>query len=120
MSATSDTGPIQDLSDRAVSALTEYMTTLDDVGRARDADGLYVVVSQSGREYLVDVETGACECDDAFYRDATCKHQHRAAFATGRRSVPAWVDRSRVDPQLGLHVTNSDASTADAATEDTQ
>jgi len=113
MSTTSDTEPLRDRADREISALTEYMTVLEDVGRARDADGLYVVVAESGREYLVDVRQGACECDDAFYRDVTCKHQYRAAYATGRREIPAWVDRSRVDPQLGLHV--DDVQEADSA-----
>jgi hypothetical protein len=95
-----------DLDDRDVDALTQYFTVLEDVGQARGADGLYVVVSQSGREYLVDIETGACECDDAFYRDPDggCKHVRRCEFATGRREIPDWVDRSRVDAQLGIHV----------------
>lgn len=96
--------PLPDLNDREVSALTEYMTVLDDVGEAADAPGLYVVTSQSGREYLVDAETGACECDDSFYRDVECKHLERVRFATGRRQIPGYVDRSRVDPQLGIHV----------------
>ena len=26
-----------------------------------------------------------------------CKHQHRVAFATGERSIPAWVDTDAVD-----------------------
>jgi len=122
MSTTSDTEPLRDLDRRDVAALTEYMTVLEDVGEARGAEGLYTVVAQSGHTYLVDVETGACECDDAFYRDPDggCKHVRRCEFATGRRTIPAWVDRSRVDPQLGLHVTNSDETAADPTTEATR
>jgi hypothetical protein len=99
-----------DLDGRDVAALTQYMTTLEDVDRARGADSLYVVVAQSGREYLVDAETGACECDDSFYRhpEGGCKHVRRVEFATGRREIPAWVDRSRVDAQLGIHVSDVD------------
>lgn len=94
------------LDERDAMALTQYMTVLDDVGRARDADRLYTVVSQSGRTYLVDVDQRACECDDAFYRQPTggCKHVRRVEFATGRREIPSWADRDRVDPALGEHV----------------
>ena len=95
---------VDPLDERDVAALTEYMITLEDVGDARDAPGLYTVVAQSGRQYLVDVESGACECDDSFYRDVQCKHLERTRFATGRRSIPAWVNEEAVDPQLGLHV----------------
>jgi len=100
-------GPAADpLDDRDVAALTEYMTVLEDVGDARGAPGLYSVVAQSGRQYLVDVESGACECDDSFYRDPDggCKHARRARFATGMDEIPAWVNEEAVDPQLGLHV----------------
>ena len=99
--------PMPTLDRRDTAALTEYMTVLDDVGRARHAPFLYSVTSQSGREYLVDVTTGACECDDAFYRqpDGGCKHLRRVQFATGRRDIPEWADRSRIDPDLGRHVT---------------
>jgi len=89
------------------------MTVLEDVGCVRDADGLYLVVTESGGSYTVDGREGRCTCPDAEYRDATCKHQRRVAFATGARSVPTWVDRDAVDDHLGEHVTAS----ADADTE---
>lgn len=82
-------------------ALSEYLTVLEDVGRVRDAAGLYLVVSQSGREYLVDLREGGCTCPDREYRDRKCKHVRRVEFATGRRPVPSVLE---VDPQLGLHV----------------
>jgi hypothetical protein len=97
---------IEPLDDRDVRALTECMSTLSDIEWIADAEGLYLVVSQSGRSYTVEVETSACTCDDAFYRQPTggCKHVRRAEFATGRRSIPEWVNRDAVDEQLGLHV----------------
>jgi hypothetical protein len=105
-------GSATTLDDRDVSALTEIMTVLEDVGRVRDADGLYLVVTESGGSYTVDGREGRCTCPDAEYRDATCKHQRRVAFATGARSVPAWVDRDAVDARLGEHVTaGADADT---------
>jgi hypothetical protein len=98
--------PLEPLSDRDVRALTECMTTLEDLGAVAGADGLYVVISESGRSYTVDVSNGVCTCDDAFYRqpEGGCKHVRRVAFATERREIPAWVDRSAVDGQLGRHV----------------
>jgi hypothetical protein len=86
---------------RTERALTQYLTVLGDVGRAKGADGLFLVVSQSGSEYLVDTRKGRCECDDHHYRGVRCKHLRRVAFATGRRAVPTGIDG--VDPQLGEH-----------------
>lgn len=105
MAATTET-PLVTLEDRDVRALTECMSVLSDVGIAAGADGLYTVVSESGRSYTVDIETGACDCDDAFYRDPNggCKHVRRVGFATGRRSIPEWVNEHAVDEQLGLHL----------------
>lgn len=96
-----------DLEPRDVRALTEYMTVLEDLGDARGADGLYVVVSQSGGEYLVDHAGGACECPDDTYGDDdhACKHRRRVAFATGAEAIPGWADLDAVDERLGEHVT---------------
>ena len=98
--------PIEPLSDRDVRALTECMSVLSEIGTVADARGLYTVVSESGRSYTVDVETGTCECDDAFYRrpEGGCKHVRRVEFATGRRSIPEWADEDAIDGQLGRHV----------------
>lgn len=110
-----------DLPDRDVRALEEYLTVLDDVGRARGAAELYVVVSQSGSEYLVDAREGACECPDHEHRGVRCKHIRRVAFATGERPVPASID---ADPQLGEHVDGgpdvvaADGGVATAVSED--
>ena len=59
---------------RTRRALEQYLTVLDDVGRAKGADGLFLVVSQSGKEYLVDALAGRCECKDHEYRGVECKH----------------------------------------------
>lgn len=101
-----DPADIEGIDTRDARALTEYMTVLDDVGAARGAADLYVVVSQSGSEYVVDVDGGACECRDAEYRapEGGCKHVRRALFATGARTIPGWADLDGVDPQLGMHV----------------
>lgn len=93
-----------DLAPRDVRALTEHMSILGRLGRAKDADGLYLVVSQSGSEYLVDVLGGACECPDNEYTDNHCKHLRAVEFATGRRVIPAWADREAINNTLGDHV----------------
>lgn len=93
-----------DLDERDARALTEYLTVLEDLGRARGADGLYLVVSQSGSEYLVDAREDRCECPDHEYRGGRCKHLRRVDFATGARPVPIWADREAIDESLGQHV----------------
>ena len=74
---------------------------LADVGQVKGADDLFLVVSQSGTEYLVDRREGGCTCPDHEHRGVRCKHLRRVAFATGDEPVPAGVDD--VDPQLGEH-----------------
>jgi hypothetical protein len=88
-------------------ALTQYLTVLEDHGPARGREGRYVVVSQSGSEYLVDADAGRCECPDHEYRGVRCKHLRRVEFAIGARPLPAWIDREAVDSQLGDHVDGS-------------
>jgi hypothetical protein len=103
-SATAPNRELSDLPDRTGAALTEVMTVLDDIGRVRDAPGLYLVVSSSGSTYLVDARSGTCECPDDQYRDLICKHRRRVAFATGRRPVPSWVPEQDLDDDFGAHV----------------
>ena len=104
--ADAEISDIATLDDRDVRALTEFHSVLDDIGRVKDAPGLYLVVSQSGCEYLVDAHDGGCECADSEYHnpDGGCKHLRRIKFATGLRPIPADVDRSAIDPSLGEHV----------------
>ena len=87
-----------DLEQRDVRALTEYMTTLPLGG------DVYSVTTQSGSEYRVDAREGRCTCPDHEYREVRCKHIRRVTFATGEQPIPAWVDADEVDTQLGEHV----------------
>lgn len=96
-------GASDTLTDRDRRALEQYLTVLDRVGRVRGADDLFLVVSESGSEYIVDLREGACECDDHQYRGIKCKHARRVEFATGRRQIPAAADID-IDDQLGDHV----------------
>jgi hypothetical protein len=99
-----------DLPERAVRALTEKMTVLPDTGRVRNADDLYLVVSGSGSEYLVDRREGRCDCPDAQHNldaDEQCKHERRVAYATGETPIPEWTDTDAIDPQLGLQTARS-------------
>lgn len=106
MAATTASSDFEALDKRDARALTEYMTALDDVDRARGAPGLYEVVSASGSSYLVDTQLGSCECWDDRTTAGPCKHRRRVAFATGEREIPGWVDDDAVDEQLGLHIDN--------------
>ena len=94
-----------DLEQRDVRALTECMTVLPDTGRVKDADDLYLVISESGSEYLIDAREGVCECPDYRHREpeSGCKHILRTQYATGERAIPEWADSDAVDPQLGMH-----------------
>jgi hypothetical protein len=100
MATTTTAGTLQQLDDRDVRALTEYMTTIP----IANAPDLYDVVSSSGRTYRVDARDGSCECAYARHRDTECKHIRRARFAAGDREIPEWVDREAVDPQLGEQI----------------
>lgn len=100
---------------RGSKIAARYIAVFDDanereIARARGAENLYVVVSQSGRQYLVDIEEHACECDDSFYRhpDGGCKHVRRVQFATARRDIPQWANADAIDPDLGAHVDDVD------------
>ncbi|WP_064287632.1 hypothetical protein [Haloarcula sp. K1] len=115
-----------DLGPRGVRALTEYLTVLPEYGRAKDADELFIVVSESGSEYLVDARDDVCECPDYQYREAHCKHLRRVEYATGKRTIPAWIDPTAVDAQIGYHVETSpmlaatDGGVTVEASEDTE
>ena len=84
-------------------ALTQFLTVLEDQGRVRDRDGQYLVVSESGAEYLVDARLMSCECPDHKFRDRDCKHIKRVAYATGQRPIPPIVDPDDVAGEFGEH-----------------
>ena len=108
-----------DLDERDVRALTECMTVLADIGAAAGADDMYVVTTESGRSYTVDVRHGMCGCPDAEQRDPEggCKHVRRVEFATGERPLPAWVSLDAIDEQLGTHVDGPRQAATDGAGE---
>ncbi|ERJ05088.1 zinc finger SWIM domain-containing protein [Halorhabdus tiamatea SARL4B] len=102
-----DAETADEMEDRTKRALSQCMTVLPDHGRADGVDHWATVTTGSGSTYLVDMQTGGCECADKKYNlgpETDCKHLRRAKIATGRRSVSsdelANVD---VDPLLGEH-----------------
>lgn len=99
------------LEPRDAAALTEKMTVLDDAPGVTGAPGLFLVVTESGRSYRVDVRQGACECDDAFYRDPDggCKHVRRVQYAINQKHIPEWANESRIDPQLGAALVEAES-----------
>lgn len=101
-SKTSETESCIDLEPRDVRALTECMSVLDGFGDA--TAGEYVVVSESGSQYDIDVLVGTCTCPDHEYRGVRCKHLRGAEFASGRREIPEWVDRDAINNTLGDHI----------------
>ena len=92
-------GSNERIDSRTERALTHYLMVLADVGRAKGADDLFLVVSQSGTEYLVDTHIGAYECPDRGHRVVRCKPTRRVAFATGEHPVPAGVDGAVPKPK---------------------
>jgi hypothetical protein len=104
-----------DVDERTVRALEEYLTVLPD---AVDAPGMVRVVSHTGEEYTVDVRGRNCECPDATYNldeETDCKHVRRARFALGLDAIPAEaLDACDVEPNFGAFV-NEDAVRVAAA-----
>ncbi|UIP00319.1 hypothetical protein Hbl1158_02815 [Halobaculum sp. CBA1158] len=90
------------LNKRSASALTSAMVVLP-----TDDSERFKVVSDSGRIYAVDLRAGVCDCPDCLHRGVRCRHIRRAEYARGERTIPAWVDRSRLDPLLGQHVSGA-------------
>jgi predicted nucleic acid-binding Zn finger protein len=109
---------VSEVEPRTVRALKEYLTVLPEHGRVKGADGLVLVVSATQEEYVVDVETGACECPDATYNlkgDELCKHARRARFALGIDAVPAEaLEAAEVEPNFGAFVDTDDVRVATA------
>lgn len=89
---------------RTLRALTETMSVLPEIGRAKGADDLYLVVSSSGKEYLVDARDWSCECPDATYRDVRCKHQRAVTIRTG------CLDPDELKEELATTARNLEAS----------
>jgi hypothetical protein len=110
------TRTVEQIAPRTRRALTECQTVLpntdpvDSHTTVDGAEGLVLVVSESGSEYVVDIEDERCECPDAQKRDVRCKHQRRAAFALGAAPIAADAAAALdLDETLGQH-TDADLS----------
>jgi len=102
------------IDERDQRALGQFLTVLPETGRARGADDLFLVVSESGSEYLVDARDQRCTCPDHEYRGVRCKHLRRVAIARGDRPVSAAeLAAADVDPQLGQHTAGPRVVTSD-------
>lgn len=83
-----------------------------------DAGSYFDVITESGSQYGVDVDLGACTCPDYQHNDdvSACKHLRRVEIILGDRDLPPAIDEDGVDPQLGEHVDGAGGSIG-AATE---
>lgn len=88
-----DLADSQPLTKRDVRAARDCMTVYE------EAPLLYSVSTQSGSEYMVDLESGACTCGDWEYRTPQngCKHRRRVLYEIGEKEIP---DIPGVDPLL--------------------
>jgi len=100
------------LEERDVLALTQYLPVLDDLPSVAGDEDRYVVVSESGAEYLVDLGAGTCTCPDYRFRGNRCKHIRRVEFATGEREIPPGIDG--IDPDIGRHLHGETDALAEA------
>lgn len=70
------------------------------------APGMFRVRGESGAEYVVDVDGGACTCPDFQYRAVECKHLRRARLEAGETDPDALASRidagiETIDDRLG-------------------
>jgi len=95
------------LDPRAARAWTQRMAVTA-VG-----DGRYLVDSESGNRYVVDLPAGRCTCPDRTIRGQRCKHIRRVAIEITRERVPspgrrgvvcAACDRRAFVPEDGVAV----------------
>ena len=89
--------------DRAVKALTEVMSVLDNALDHDLRDEEFLVVTPSGT-YRVDAIAETCDCPDALHRGVRCKHQRRVDYARGAVPIPGWANREAIDDGLGQHL----------------
>ena len=82
-------GSVQpDIEPRTIRAATEIMTVIE------EADALFLVVTESGSEYTVDLREPACSCPDFEYRDdiQECKHIRRVRIEVGQVDIDALAE----------------------------
>lgn len=77
-----------DIEPRTIRAATEIMTVIE------EADALFLVVTESGSEYTVDLREPACSCPDFEYRDdiQECKHIRRVRIEVGQIDIDALAE----------------------------
>ena len=86
-----------------------------------EATDLYLVVSESGRAYTVDLAEPACTCPDFQYREVECKHIRRVKLTTGitdaaelRATLETNAENLEADAdQLSDHVASLRAAASD-------
>jgi hypothetical protein len=106
-SATQQVQQLAQLDERDVRALTEPMDVYVDDPATADGDH-EVAVYNEGERRLVNVDVGFCDCPDAHYRQAHCKHLRRVEFALGRRAVPAGIRTEALDDGLRRRLQEAD------------
>ena len=82
-------GSVQpDIEPRTIRAATEIMTVIE------EADALFLVVTESGSEYTVDLREPACSCRDFEFRDdiQECKHIRRVRIEVGQVDIDALAE----------------------------
>ncbi|MFA1612070.1 SWIM zinc finger family protein [Halobellus rubicundus] len=106
---TPDAQMLQDLAqldERDVRALTEPMDVYADDPDCWGSDE--VAVYHEGRQRMVNIETRSCDCEDAYYNHAICKHVRRAEFALGRREIPDGIRTEALDDGLRTRLQEAD------------
>ena len=101
-----------ELESRTERSLTECMTIMPNHPSADGSDNLFVVVGENENgEYLVNIDSGSCECADAQYNlddDESCKHVRRVRIAKGETPVPnSALANVEIDSNFGVHVDGS-------------
>jgi hypothetical protein len=83
---------------RDARALTRPMDVYaDDPDAWGDSE---VAVYHEGRQHIVSVAAGFCDCGDAHYRNVECQHIKRVKYTLGICDIPEWCDRDRLDETL--------------------
>lgn len=101
--------------ERDARALTEHIT----LTRTYDGSGEIEASSESGKVYRIDPDALTCSCGDSEYDapDGRCKHVRRLEFASGRRSLPEWINTKAITQPFGEFIDSEDVlePTADAS-----
>lgn len=97
-----DSGPTQ-LDGLDAKALTTPMSVLPEGPGVEEAADMWLVLHQV--EHVVADVGGELTCDCKGNQFGhKCYHIRRVEFELGCREIPAWVNRERIDDQVGAHV----------------